>query len=383
MRYPLVADGHLTPAAIEAAVACLRAGQYSMGAHVRRFEAMAGDAFGSPHAVMVNSGSSALLLAWEVLLRPSWGAPGLRVGDEVLVPALGWSTTVWPLIQLGLKPVFVDSEPETLGMDLEQAAAKITPRTKAICYVYPAGLAIRAPQVRAFAFEHQLYLVEDACEAVGATVDGKAAGTFGHLGTFSHYYSHQLPTIEGGLVLTPNEVLAEDLRAARAHGWDRDRKDKRAEKDFRFVTTGYNVRPMDLQGAIGCAQLPMLKTALTWRRVHAQRIARTLERLPGVHLVGADYVTSEAHSWMFAPILVDRNRDAVRGQFELAGIETRPLLAGNLLAHPALSDYPEAGDFPIADYAMTHGFMIGCHGVEMVNEWELCSARLEAQLCAA
>lgn len=372
MRYPLVAEGHLKPEAIEAGIVALRRGSYSMGEHVREFERLCKLQFNTPGAVMVNSGSSANLLAMEVLRRGALRP--LRRGDEVLVPALGWSTSVWPVIQLGLRPVFVDIDPATLCMDLEAAEKALTRKTRGMVYIDAAGYCGGAPDAARFCASHGLVMLEDACEAVGASVNGKAAGTFGHLGTYSFYYSHQLPTIEGGLVLCKDEATENDLRSMRAHGWDRDRTDRSGDaKAFRFVTSGYNLRPMDLQGAIGCVQLPGLAEAVAYRRQNARHMAESLEGLAYI----ANPVFDERHSWMFVPIA----RARVREKFEAAGIETRPLLGGCLLDQPALKSSQAC---PEARVLSAYGFMVGCHGTpHLMPVWDECIANVRASLSAA
>jgi CDP-6-deoxy-D-xylo-4-hexulose-3-dehydrase len=370
MRYPLTSNSVISPAAIEAAVVCLRSGWHTMGREVEAFEQEFAAWVGAKHAVMVNSGSSANLLAVEALKLP--------VGSEVLVPALSWSTSVFPLIQRGLVPVFVDSDPDTLAMDLADAARKFTPKTRALLVIHVLGLAADCVALKQFCLTHDLFLIEDCCEAMGAHWQGHHVGNYGHIGTFSHFYSHQLSTIEGGMCITEDMGLADDLRSMRAHGWSRNRTDhKKLEAEhpeidprFLFVTTGYNVRPMELQGAIGRQQLAGLDRNLKERDACAATIIEAVAQVSWLEVIGGQFLASpharrheRQHSWMNVPIRLREDapvtRDAVTTILHAEGIDTRPILAGNLTRHPVFAQ-PVA--CPVADRVMRDGFMIGCHG---------------------
>ncbi len=267
--YRLAADT-LSGEEISAAKAVLDSGRLTMGDRVRAFEEQFAVAVGARHAVMVNSGSSANLLIVDGLLRRTAGEAPLRAGDEVLVPALSWPTTVWPIVQLGLVPVFVDIDPTTLAIDLESARQAIGPRTKAMFLIHVLGRAAGMGEYQRFCARHGLRLIEDVCESLGAHSEGRHVGTFGDAGSFSFYFSHHISTIEGGMVVTNDAELCDDLRSLRAHGWVRDRTDKARWKEsspgiderFLFIAPGYNVRPTEIQGAIGSAQLRRLETML-------------------------------------------------------------------------------------------------------------------------
>lgn len=383
MTYALSRDDSVRPDAIDAAIACLRSGQHTMGRTVDAFERMFATYVGSPHAVMVNSGSSANLLAIEALMRPSHGVPLLRAGDEVLVPALAWPTTVWPLVQLGLVPVFVDVDPFTLAMDLDDAATMCSTRTRGAMLIHVLGRAADVAPWQWFCQDRHMTLIEDACESVGTRVDDRHVGTTGMLGTFSHYFSHQLSTIEGGMVVTADAAMADDLRSMRSHGWTRSRSDRRTwEEDtaidprFLFVSTGYNVRPMELQAAMGLVQLTHLPNALAERMIAARCLRSALAPHPWLQMSGS---ASPEAAWMHVPIVVRDGapmcRDDVVSRLNGVGIDTRPILAGNLLRHPVMhnlrrasgSPYggpqavPWARRYPVADRLMDHGFLIGCH----------------------
>ena len=383
--YPLAADT-FGDEEIREAIAVLKSRRVTMGERVRAFESEFATWVGAGHALMVNSGSSANLLMVDALLRRTNGTAPLAAGDEVLVPGLSWPTTVWPLVQLGLVPVWVDVDPATLGLDLDSAATVVGPRTKAMLIVHPLGRALDLEMYQQFCRERSLILLEDACESLGAHWAGRHVGTVGGAGSFSFYFSHHISTIEGGMVVTDDSSLHDDLLSLRAHGWVRDRSDRAAlakrnpafDDRFLFVMPGYNVRPMEMQGAIGSIQLRRLDAMLDAREDLARTVAGWLsERAPWIELIGADTLgdvrpavrRDRTHSWMALPMrLRERapvSRDAVVRHLEEKGVETRPLLAGNLARHPAAKGIVSrsAPSLNYCDELVDRAFMIGCHPV--------------------
>ena len=265
MRIPLASSG-LRESDIETVLKVLKSGNLTMGAEVKKFEAKMASYLGVSNFVMVNSGSSANLLMLEALLRPAIAKPRLNPGDSILVPAIAWPTTIWPLIQLGLNPLFVDINPNTLALDLDSAQELIDSSripVKGIFPIHPLGYSISPSKLNAFTEKNELILINDVCESLGSWNEGKHAGTEGIAGSFSFYFSHHITTMEGGGIATSDNALADDLRSMRSHGWSRDRSDvdswtaKKSSNDskFLFVSTGYNVRPMEIQAAIGSAQI--------------------------------------------------------------------------------------------------------------------------------
>ena len=383
--YRLAADT-LGAGEIEAAKAVLDSGQLTMGRQVREFEAAFADWVGADHAVMVNSGSSANLLVVDALLRPTAGAPRLAQGDEVLVPALAWPTTVWPLVQLGLVPVFADVDPRTLAMDLGSAEAMLGERTRGMFLIHPLGRAANLREFADFSDQHGIALLEDSCESLGAHWAGAHVGTVGEAGTFSFYFSHHVSTIEGGMIVTDNSQLADDLRGLRAHGWIRDRTDRdewttahpELDPRFLFATMGYNVRPTEIQGAIGAVQLQRLDAMLAARDALARRVhGWLLEAVPWLELIGADTLRDgppserrgRPNSWMTLPLRLrpsaPLSREGVVQHLEAAGVETRPIIAGNLAQHPAVRpvEHRAPRSMPVADSLLHDAFMIGCHPI--------------------
>ena len=369
---------------IEAAKAVLDSGQLTMGARVRAFEEEFAEWVGVSHAVMVNSGSSANLLIVDSLLRATSATRPLEPGDEVIVPGLAWPTTAWPLAQLGLVPVFVDVDPATLAIDLESARSVVGPRTRGMFVIHALGRAIDGPRYADFCAEHDLELIEDCCESLGAYWAEKHVGTTGIAASFSFYFSHHISTVEGGMVVTNDLGLADDLRGLRAHGWIRDRSDKARwlarypefDPRFMFATVGYNVRPMEIQGAIGSVQLRRLDEMLFARESLARAVHGWLgARAPWLELIGAETLAGmtpadrrgRANSWMTLPMRLrpdaPMERNAVVEHLERNGVETRPIIAGNLARHPAVAQvrHRTAAKMDACDALLRDSFMIGCH----------------------
>lgn len=373
-------------AEIEAAKAVLDSGQMTMGPRVRAFEEEFAAWIGARHAVMVNSGSSANLLAVDSLLRRTSQGRLLKPGDEVLVPGLSWPTTAWPIAQLGLIPVFVDVNHQTMAIDLESAEAALSRRTRAMFLIHPLGRAADLDAYAEFCARRGLDLIEDCCESLGAFHGGRHVGTAGMAGTFSFYYSHHISTIEGGMVVTDDQRLADDLRSQRAHGWIRDRSDRARwvednpafDPRFMFATMGYNVRSTEINAAIGSVQLRKLDAMLLAREALAHQVHGWLTTIvPWLELIGAEALadgtsnvrTERGHSWMTLPMRLRAgapvSRQVVIEQLEAIGVETRPIIAGNLARHPAVRGiaHRTAPSMAESDALLECGFMIGCHPI--------------------
>ena len=358
---------------ISAAVDVLLSTKVTMGPKVKGFEREFCSAFGFAHGVMNNSGSSANLLAVAAACNSEL-AGHLKPGDEVIVPALSWATTVWPLIQHNLVPVVVDIDPETLNLDPNQVERAIGPKTRGIMPVHVYGNPCDMAALGEVCRRHELMLIEDCCEALGAFYAGKPVGSFGRVGTFSFYFSHHMTTLEGGICVSEDFEFVELMRILRAHGWTRELEDRQRYLDrypefdprFLFVNLGYNLRATELQGAFGTVQLPKLQSFVDARRRNTAAWRGDLGRYGAFFEFQRE--TANGHSSCFgfpmkvradAPFKVAELMAYLGGQ----RIETRPIICGNIALQPALKLYPHrvAGDLPHSTGVMRRGFSFGNH----------------------
>jgi CDP-4-dehydro-6-deoxyglucose reductase, E1 len=357
------------PEEYEAIRRTLERGRFTMGDEVAAFEREFASYFGMRHGAMVNSGSSANLLAVAALFykkdRP------LQRGDEVIVPAISWSTTFHPLHQYGLRLRFVDVELSTLNMDAGKLRDALTPRTRAIVAVSILGNPAALDVIEQFARDHDLYLIEDNCESMDAELDGRKTGTFGHVNTFSFFYSHHISTMEGGIVLTDDLELDHLVRSLRAHGWTRDlpadspllaRRNDDFFEAYRFILPGYNVRPIELTGAIGREQLKKLP-GMTELRRRNMALFQGLFAGDDRFLLQCEHGKSSSFSFT---IILNPARHLDRGRIfqalREADIGFRMITGGCFLRHDAIRyyDYDVAGgSTPNADMAHDHGFFVG------------------------
>lgn len=358
---------------IAAAMEVLVTGPLTLSRRVEAFERRFADDHGAPDAVYVNSGSSANLLMLSVLARGvDGGAPSIAPGDEVIVPAVTWSTTIWPVSQVGAVPVLVDVSPHTLNMTVDAVERAIGPRTRGIFATHLLGNPAPIDELRGLADAHGLELFEDCCEALDARVGEQSVGTLGRLGSYSFYFSHHICTIEGGMVVVRDSVDAETLRTLRAHGWSRNLSpDRRAAVEaahpdidprFLFVDAGYNLRPTELQAAIGLVQMDRRAGFLDVRRRLGAEWAEARDSHP--NLFEPTVFASGASHFAF-PIVLRADAPATRADlmafFEERGIETRPLVAGNLARQPGLARVPHrvVGDLVGADALHERAMYVG------------------------
>lgn len=398
MRVPL-ASTQLRKKDIAAINSVLESGNLTMGEKVKEFESAMSSYLGIKHFIMVNSGSSANLAMVEALLRPTSSKPFLQPGDRVLVPAIAWPTTIWPLVQLGLKPTFVDVNLEDFAIDLVAAQETIDSfqgSVKGIFPIHPLGAAIKRSSLEEFAHVNQLVLINDVCESLGSFSEGRHAGDVGAAASFSFYFSHHITTMEGGGIGTNDPQIADDLRSIRSHGWSRDRTDKSlweenvspTDSKFLFVSTGFNIRPMEIQGALGISQLEDISEFLMIRREIAFRV-NSVVKGSCLELIGSNKLHLEnesSHSWMLLPFLLNGSktnqlREIAVDYLHKAGIETRPVLTGNFLAQPSLrrisADFPSPKFFKNASIVSESGFLIGAHHDMSEQQIELLERTLE------
>lgn len=358
---------------INAALECMLTTRVTMGAKVREFEKAFASHFGWRHGLMNNSGSSANLLAVAALANPAC-RDGFKPGDEIIVPALSWSTTVWPIIQCGLVPVIVDIDPATFNIDPNEIEKAIGPRTRGVMIVPVYGNPCAMDAIVDVCKRHNLELIEDCCEALGAYYDGKPVGKFGRVGTFSFYYSHHMTTLEGGICVTDDFDFSELMRILRAHGWVREVEDQQKwfdehpeiDRRFLFVNVGYNLRPTELQGAMGLVQLPKLASYVERRRHNAAWFRRELAQY-GDFFDFQEETPKGLHSWFGFPIRVKAAAPfkvvELTKSLNEANIETRPIIAGNIARQPALKmyDHRTVGDLKHSSAVMEGAFSFGNH----------------------
>lgn len=348
-------------AEVNAAMTCLVTTWVTMGERVQAFEHQWARYCGATAGVMCNSGSSANLLMLAALVE----AGLLQRGDEVLVPAVGWSTSLFPIAQVGLVPVLVDVD-ETLCIDVAKAREAMGLRTKGALAVHLLGQPADVTGLE----DLGLLVAEDACAAPGAERDGRRAGSMGIGGTFSFFFSHHLTTVEGGIVVYRDEALANATRSLRAHGWVRERSDKDAlvaespeiDERFLFVSAGWNLRPTEMAGAMGSEQLKRLPAWIERRRRNHATWCELLAHVDEVTLFPER--PGETHACFAFPLLLAPHLDraAVMAHLESRGIQTRPISGSNLARQPAFPRVPGArvaGSLDMADRIHTHGLFVG------------------------
>lgn len=360
----------------------IASGMFTMGAEVKAFENAFADYVGSKHAVMVNSGSSANLLMVAALFYTNNTDLKLNRGDEVIVPAVSWSTTYYPLYQYGLKIKFVDVDLHTLNYDLDELQRAVTDKTRLIMAVNLLGNPNDFERIEQIIDGRHIVLIEDNCESLGATFHGRHCGTFGVMGSYSSFFSHHISTMEGGLVVTDDEELYQILVSLRAHGWTRHlpatnlvsgtKSEDPFEESFNFVLPGYNVRPLELSGALGIEQVKRLPLLIAERRKNGELFQRTLGNHPELIIqqqigdsswFGFSMVIKPGSSW---------TRHDLRAKLDDMGFECRPIVAGNFTRNKVIQyfDYEIQGDLKNANHIDQAGLFIGNHHYPLTEAFE-------------
>ena len=359
---------------------CIAADRFTMGTSVARFEEEFAAWNGSKYAVMVNSGSSANLLAAQIL---SFESKSENDKGTVLVPSLSWSTTYFPWLQSGFKLAFVDIDVKTLNIDLSLLESSITNDCVGICVPHILGADAGIERILEIAKANNLWVVEDTCESLGALSNSKSKtrklGTYGDFGTYSFFRSHHISTMEGGMLVTNDQERYHLAKSMRAHGWARDippskvlgNSDSNGWKDkFKFYVPGFNLRPLEMSGAIGLQQLKKVDDFIEIRRRNAELFKSLLEPVSGIYL----QEQGPEGSWMaFSLILSEaEKRDSLVSVLESAGVETRPVVTGNFIKQPVMQKIGSRvhlnSVYPNSEYVDSAGFMIANHGRDLTLE---------------
>lgn len=374
---------------IEAIQKVIKKNNYTMGDDVKQFEADFAKFTGNKYCVMVNSGSSANLLAIAAMFFKKENP--LKRGDEVIAPAVSWATTYYPLCQYGLKLKFVDVDLETLNFDLEELRKAITDKTRLIFAVNLLGNPNDYDVINEMIKDKNIYLLEDNCESLGGMYKGKQLGSIGLMGTYSTFFSHHMATMEGGLVGTDDEELYHILLSIRSHGWTRHlpeenklcKKSKNAfDESFRFILPGYNVRPIEMMGAIGIEQLKKLPEFLRHRRENAKYFKELFQN-DDRFIIQKEIETS---SWFGFSFLINENsnikRENVIKALTKANIDTRPIVAGNFARKEVVKwfDYEIQGDLPNSDYIDKNGFFVGNHQFDIKDKLDYLKEVLKEEI---
>jgi len=374
----------------------------TQGPWTHKFERRLADWLGVKFCAVTNSGSSANLLAFYTLTSYKLGDRRIKKGDEVITVAAGFPTTVTPIIQYGAIPVFVDVALPGFDIDVNQLEAAYSPKTKAVMMAHSLGNPFNLKAVLAFCEKHNLWLIEDNCDALGSeyTIDGvtKKTGTWGHIGTSSFYPPHHMTMGEGGAVYTNDPELNKITLSFRDWGrdcWCASGVDNTCRMrftgqfgelpkgyDHKYVYShfGFNLKITDMQAAVGCAQLDKLDQIVAARRANYQMLYDGLKDVPGLILPVAE--ANSNPSWFGFLIAVKEDagftRNELTGYLEQNKIQTRNLFAGNLTKHPCFDEmrqtgegYRIVGELKNTDFVMTNGFWIGVFPgmTKEMNQW--------------
>jgi CDP-6-deoxy-D-xylo-4-hexulose-3-dehydrase len=374
--YPL-ASSTWGPEEVLAIQEVLQTGNYTMGEVVKSFEKEFAQYIGTKHALMVNSGSSANLLMVAGLKYRKM--PLLSAGDEVIVPAVSWSTTFYPIQQMGMVLNFVDIDLDTLNIDPLKIENSITSKTKAIFAVNLLGNPCSFNAIERLCKKYDLALIEDNCESLGAEYNGKKTGSIGIAGSHSFFFSHHMCTMEGGMITTDDTELFEAIHSMRAHGWVRGLPARNSvaelspnawENQFKFVLPGFNFRPLEIEAAAGLVQLAKLPGFISNRIQNGEYFLKKAQDFPLIRVQQVDDKTS----WFGFSMILEGALAGCREEFverlTSAGIESRPIVAGNFLKNPVTVHLPHKilGSVTASEKIDVDGLFIGNHHYPLTGE---------------
>ena len=369
--YPLIENPYRNKDIIQG-IKILKSKKLTIGPKTEEFQKYFSKTLKTKFSTMVNSGSSANLLAFQCLINP-YRKNRLKSGDEVLIPSVCWSTSLWPIIQSGLKPKFVDVDLQSLNIDLNDLKKKISRKTKAILIVHVLGNCVDMNKFMQIIKKHKLILIEDTCESLGTKYRNKFLGSFGDFSSFSFYSSHQISSGEGGMICCKSNADHEIIKSLRAHGWSRGLKNekkialanKHLDSRFIFYNSGYNLRPTDITASIGLSQFKDLNKFIKQRSRNRSKILKKFNKNNKLSKV-LTFIDANRHvkpHWFGIPILLSKkiNRNKFLKKIEKEGVETRPIISGNFLKQPSIKKYKlkVKVKFKNSDLINNHGFFIG------------------------
>ena len=383
--YPLL-ETALSTEDLMSGIKVIASGQLTMSKQTKEFEKNFAKKNGSKYALMVNSGSSANLLAAFASCNPM-RKNRFKIGDEVLIPSVCWPTSLWPIIQSGLKPIFVDVDKKNFNIDLKDLEKKISKKTKALMLIHVLGTSTNMQKLIKILKKNKIILIEDTCESIGARYKNKFLGTFGDFSTFSFYFSHQISSVEGGMICCKNKEDENIIKSLRSHGWAKDLsnqkkieiKFKKVNKNFLFINSGFNLRPTDIQAAIGLSQFNSLDDFIKVRKINRDKIIKIL-KIDKRWKNQVTFVENDNNikpSWFALAMLLNKkykkSRNQIFNRLDKLGIENRPIISGNFLQQPAIRNYhlkQKSKDFPNANFVHEHGLFVGLKN-QILNRKEI------------
>ena len=357
---------------IKVGIDVLKSRNITISKITNKFEKYFAKKIGAKYALMTNSGSSANLLAFSCLTNPL-NDDKIDDDSEVIIPAVCWSTSLWPIIQSGLKPKFVDIDLDSLNINLNDLKKKISKKTKAILIVHVLGNCVDMSELMRVVKKHNLILIEDTCESLGTKYKNKYLGTFGDFSSFSFYSSHQISSGEGGMICCKNNDDHEIIKSLRAHGWSRGLKNekkiaaanKHLDSRFIFYNSGFNLRSTDIAASIGLNQFKDIDQFIKKRSINRDKILKMFKKKIKM-MKYLSFIDANNHveaSWFGIPILLSKkiNRNKFLKKIEKLGVETRPIISGNFLKQPSIKKYKlnKKSNFKNSDIVNNHGFFIG------------------------
>ena len=375
IKYPLIQKPYNNQD-ISQAITVLKSKQITMSKITHELEKKFAKYIGSKYALMVNSGSSANLLAAFALVNPRKKGY-IKNGGEFLIPALCWSTSLWPLVQAGLKPRFVDVNVDNFNIEISDLKKKINKKTKVIMAVHVLGNSTNMDELMKIVRQNNIFLIEDTCESLGSKFGSKHLGTLGDIGTYSFYVSHQMSSGEGGMIVCNSKADYDLLYSMRAHGWSRkSSKVNKKDTSFNFINSGFNLRPTDVSAAIGLNQFKRLKKMINTRTENRKKIIKRIQNSPRWNNQFSFLKVNNKvkPSFFGLPILVSKRYLGKKKKFlsflKKKGIETRKIISGNFINQESVKLYGfnnPKNKFPNAQEIDDRGFFIGLHPKKISN----------------